>query len=349
MKPGISLIDLARKIEANREMKHDLIADTLAVEMIVDDEKVPQLSIQGQAAPFGILPTAHDQIAGRLEIPVKYYQRMRAEAPALLAENANHWFRNAPAKRMIRTLGGDVRALLSNRYQRIENEEIAEVALPALQAIPDVKIVSAEITDRRMYIQAVAPRTRREVKVGDVVEAGVIISNSEIGLGSVSVLPMIRRLACLNGMVIADRKFVARHVGRQIDDNEALWAEDTRRADDRAVLLKVRDMVAAAVNDVMFAETVNRMSAVTELRVTGDPAAAVEVLAKKIGATDAERGGILRSLIEGGDLTGWGLLNAVTHQAHTAKDYDRSVEFERAGGAVLNLSRSEWREVLEAA
>lgn len=67
------------------------------------------------------------------------------------------------------------------------------------------------------------------------------------------------------------------------------------------------------------------------------------------GATDQEAKGILQSLIEGADLSAWGMLNAVTAQAHTATNYDRSVELETAGGALLDLAPNQWREILEAA
>jgi len=108
-------------------------------------------------------------------------------------------------------------------------------------------------------------------------------------------------------------------------------------------------MVKAAVDEVRFGETVGRMANLTEAKVKGDPVKAVEVLAKKVGAAEFERGGILKSLIEGGDLSAWGLLNAVTHQAHGAASYDRSMDFVAAGGALLTLPKSDWREILEAA
>ena len=273
---------------------------------------------------------------------------MLAEEPELLTDNVNTWLAAADDKRMVRTLNGDVRAVLSNRYNRIENEEIAEAALPVLAELPDVKIVSSEITERRMYIQAVVPGVTGEVKVGDPVQAGVIISNSEIGYGSVSVSALIYRLVCLNGMKTKD-VFRKNHVGRQIDDNSELWADDTRQADDRAVLLKVRDMVKAAVDETAFKARLIQMSELTEKSVTGSPEKAVEVLAKKVGASEGEKSGILRSLIEGGDLSAWGMLNAVTAQAHTVESYDRSVEFEEAGGQLLELPKSEWTEILEAA
>lgn len=350
MKTGISIVDLAKKITANQDLKHDLIADTAQTPMLVSEDRKPYLVIPGAAGgQYPILPVAHDQIASRLSIPAKYYGRMQADAPHLLADNVNHWFKANPEKRMLRTLGGDLRAFLSNRYNRIENEEIAEVVLPILAELPEVRFVSAEITDSRMYIQAVTPRLQGEVKVGDTVQAGIIISNSEVGLGAVSIKPIIYRLACLNGMVIDDGRFRANHVGARIDNTEALWSDEARKADDRAILLKVRDVERATLSEAVFSKNIERLRGLTEFSVKGDPAKAVEVLAKKVGATEAERGGILRSLIEGGDLSGWGLLNAITHQAHTASDYDRSIEFEKMGGALIDLPKRDWTEILEAA
>jgi hypothetical protein len=346
MLKGLSLSELAQRIEGLKTQKKDFIADTASVEMR-PSETGTSLVIPSQQ-PLAIRPTAHNQIANRLGIPVKYYDRMLADQPELLAQNVNTWFHANPEKRMVRVLKDNVRAFLSNQYQRIENEEIAEVALPVLLDIPQVQIVSCEVTERRMYIQAVSPRVQGEVKVGDVVQAGVVISNSEIGFGAVSVTPMVYRLRCLNGMILPDQRFSARHVGRKIEDNEALWADDTKKADDRAILLKVRDMVRNAVGEIEFGKVVAKMQGMTEAKIVGNPAAAVEVLAQKIGANETETGGILRSLIEGGDLSKWGVLNAVTAQAHDATDYDRAVDFEKLGGQLLELPQAEWKQVLEA-
>jgi len=347
MKTGISLTALAQKIEAQRDLKHDLIVPTTQASVETSADRVSSLIVPGQGS-FPILPLAHRQIAVHTGIPAQYYDRMQIEQPALLASNINTWFKAKPANRMVRTLGGDMRAFLSDRYQRIENEEIAEAALPVLMDLPGVKIVSSEVTERRLYIHAVVPTVTGEVKRGDVVEAGVIISNSEVGLGSVSVAGLIWRLVCLNGMKTSDA-YRRNHVGRKVEDNEALWADDTRKADDRAVLLKVRDMVRAAVDETNFRVQLSKLQGLTEGKIVGSPERAIEVLAKKVGATDGERGGILRSLIEGGDLSRWGIVNAITHQAHTVESYDRAVEFEGMGGRLVDLPVTEWKEILEAA
>jgi hypothetical protein len=347
MLKGLSLTELAQRIEGLKTQKQDFIADTSSVEMKPAPTTGTSLVIPGQQ-PLAIRPTAHRQIATRLGIPAPYYDRMEKEQPALLCENVNTWLHKQPEKRMIRTLNQNVRAFLSNSYQRIENEEIAEVALPVLFDIKDVQIVSCEVTEKRMYIQAVSPRVQGEVSVGDVVQAGVVISNSEVGFGAVSVTPLVYRLRCKNGMILPDQRFSARHVGRKIEDNESLWADDTKKADDRAVLLKVRDMVRAAVGDIEFGKVVAKMQGLTEAKIEGNPVAAIEVLSQKLGTNESETGGILKSLIEGGDLSKWGILNAVTAQGHTASDYDRAVEFEKMGGQLLDLPATEWKQVLEA-
>ncbi len=321
--------------------------------MTIDSDKVAKFEIQngdGREA-YPMRPLAHDQVGAFLGVPAKYYDRMLTDAPQLLADNVNTWLERSNDRRMVRTLNGDMRAFLSDKYARVENEEIAEAVLPVLlEQAPQLKIVSCQITERRLYIQATTERVVGEVRKGDVVQAGVIISNSEVGLGAVSVRPMIYRLACLNGMILPDAKFTARHVGRRIDMSEdlnAMFSDEAKRADDHALLLKARDVVRGSMDEALFGKTLERMKALTEGRIEGDPNKSVEVLAQKIGVTEGERGGILRALIEGGDTSAWGLLNAVTAQAHTG-NYDRAVEFEAAGGALLNLNRSDWKEILTA-
>jgi Domain of unknown function (DUF932) len=348
MMKGITLTELAQKIEANKAEKKDFLAPTTGIKMLTEGQDVPQILIPDQGH-FPLQPVAHTQISEYLGIPARYYDKMKADAPALLAENVNTWMAKRGDTRMVRTLRGNARAFLSNSYNRIENDEIAEVALPILLNIPGIEVVSAEVTERRMYIQATTSRIQGEVKKGDVVQAGVVISNSEVGYGAASVAAMDWRLWCLNG-AIAAQKFRAYHVGRRIEDNAALWSQETLRADDRAVLLKVKDMVKAAVDEVEFTKRLGRMKELAgEAKVTGDPSAVVKVLAQKVGASDTEQGSILRSLIEGGDLSAWGLINAVTAQAHTARSYDRAVEFETAGGALIDLPNNEWKRMLEAA
>jgi len=354
---GLGLKELAEKIESQHQHKLDMVADTRQLEMVRVGDAGGQM-LDTPEGRFTVRGVAHNQIATHTGIPRQYYDTMQKDAPQLLATNVNEWFRLNPARRMVRAMqtgaaSPGVRAFLSDRYQRIEHEEIAETVLPVLLDVPGIQVVSSEVTERKLYIHAVTSRIQREVKVGDVVEAGVVIQNSEVGLGSVSVQPLVWRLICLNGMKVPDGGFKRHHVGRRVAEDEQLdqvWADDTRRSDDRTVQLKVRDTVRLALDEVRFGKRVEQMRQLADgsAKVTGDPVKAIEVLSKRHGISEGERPSILRSLIDGGDLSAWGVLNAVTAQAHGSA-YDRAVEFEAMGGELLAMPASEWRPILEAA
>lgn len=357
MLKGISLTDLAAKIEANREAKRDFIVDTSKALVAASTDGAITMLEPSTGEVFPVQKHPLRQIAAHTEIPAKYFERMLADAPDLAATNVNEWFRKYPAKRMVRTMHRAERAFLSDRYQRIENDRIAEVALPVLADFPDIRIASCEVTDSRLYIQAVVPSLQGEVvgkggrAVGDLMQAGVVISNSEVGLGRVDIAELDFRLRCLNGMV-GESLFKRTHVGRQATEEgeaENIWADDTRRADDGVLMLKVRDMVRAALDGARFRARVERMNGLASAEVSGDPTKAIGELGAILPLTEGDRGGILKSLIAGGDLSAWGLLNAVTHQAHATASYDRAVEFEQMGGRLLNLPAGEWKRVLEAA
>jgi len=61
------------------------------------------------------------------------------------------------------------------------------------------------------------------------------------------------------------------------------------------------------------------------------------------------RGGVLRHLIEGGDMSRWGIANAVTRQSQDVDSYDRATDLERAGGQIIELSQRDWNEIATAA
>jgi hypothetical protein len=337
MKTGKTLSQLAAEIERQAAAKVDYVADTRNLEMINTAEGA-QLAMQnGTLHTMQVGPLAHRQIGERLGIPAKYYDRMLADAPDLLMSNVNNWFKQEPEKRLIRTLDGRARAFLSDRYQRIDNHHVAEIALPALLNVDGLEIMSAEITESRLYIKAVTHSITGKVesrRVGDLVEAGVMISNSEVGLGAVNVMPFFNFLVCTNGMV---------------RNKEGMRSAHTRAVLDRGVLLKVRDAIAAAMNEVNFNEAIQLMNAATTQQINGDPVKAIEVLSNDFGIDKGERTGILRHLIEGGDLSRYGLMNAVTRTAADLESYDRATEFETLGGRILDLPAANWSRIAEAA
>jgi hypothetical protein len=354
MKSGRSLVSLAQELERQLHSKKDLIVPSTLVRHATDDRGETRLVIEEGGGPvrYGVTPLARRQLAEKLKIPYAYFERMREDQPALLDRNVNTWLQSEEERRMLRTLDGQVRAVLSDRYRRLDNFDLAESVLPILQQLPEVRFESVELTETRMYLKCITPRLKYEMAPGDVVQAGVVISNSEVGHGTLSVQPLLFRLVCSNGLIAADRSLKKTHVGRALgseDEGITVYQDDTLRADDKAFFLKVRDVVQAAVSEATFRQTAQKLQKTLAIPLVGDPVKTVEVLAQRYTLNESERAGVLRHLIAEGQLSGYGLVNAVTHYSQEVEDYDRATEFEALGGRLIDLPANEWKGLAEAA
>lgn len=360
MKQGKNIVELAEELQRRAEAKVDYVAPTKKVHMVPTAEAEGQFAKQklivenGSNHEYDLTDHAHRQIGTWANVPAKYYDKMRNEAPHLLAGNINHWLLNSSDNRMVRTLDGEARAFLSDRYRRIDNEDVAEMVLPVLLDSGNFsKIISTDVTPSKLYIKALFPKIEGEVTVGDQVQAGVIISNSEIGTGSLSVQPMIYRLVCSNGMVSQDHGLSRYHVGRRVagdgDNAFEIFQSETIQADDKALMLKIRDIVKACSQRDIFEAIVHKMREATQSELVSSPTAAVEVLSKSYALHDGEKQSVLEELIRGRDYSRYGMLNAVTATANTHQSYDRATELEAMGGRILDLNPRDWETIAVAA
>jgi len=347
MKKGKSLSDLAIELERQQTAKRDFVADTRKLSMN-PESNILELDMESDVLNLNMNRHAHQQVASWAKIPQKYYDMMPAD---LRATNVNHWLQETSAKRMVRTLDGNCRAFLSDRYRCLDNFELASSVLPVLSEVEDMRVESCELTDRRMYIKALFPKLETEISVGDVVQSGVVISNSEIGDGSLRVEPLIYRLVCSNGMIsnMSQKKY---HVGKSLGQDEAaheIFRGETIEADDRAFWMKIQDTVRASVNQAQFEGIVEEMRRTMGMAIETDPITVVERMKKPFGFTESESNGVLTHLIQGGDLNAFGVLNAITRTAQDIESYDRATEFERIGGKIIELSPNEWHNISKAA
>lgn len=364
MKAGLSLTELAHEIERRAAAKADFIAPTGKMEMVAAGPKTQLVLQNGDARAFDVNAIAHQQIAEYAGIPKPYYDRMLADDPSLLARNVNRWVHDEQKKdekRLVRTIDGSVRALLSNKYRPLENEDLAEAVLPVLMDL-DLMIISSQITDRRFYIKAVDRRIEKDIPTGkkmgdgghtifDTVSPGIVIANSEVGHGALSIETSIWTKACTNLATMGTtlRKY---HTGTRAvlsDEVYALLSDSTKKATDAATWGQVRDLVKAAFDEARFTDLSKKLAVASEDKIeTAEVVEVVERFGRKFNVNEGERKGILARLIEGGDFTRYGLHSAVTRHSADVEDYDRATEFERMGGQIIELPKSQWQEVLAA-
>jgi hypothetical protein len=349
MKTGRTLQEMAAELDRQSKAKRDFVVSAGAMRMENGAEIFSLArSLDGgtrEAEPFGMSDLFHRQMGASLGIPAKYYDKMRAEYPDLLVQNVNGWFERAPSRHTIRTLDGTARAFLSDRYRRIDNYDIAKAALPVIGEMQDARVESCEVTDNRMYVKVVNPRLEAEVSKGDIVQAGIMISNSEVGLGSVTVMPLVYRLVCLNGMIVNDcgqRKY---HIGREVEESWELFSDAALEAEDNAFMLKLADIVRTAVDEAKFGMVVDKLRQAAQIRITGHVPEVVELTARQYGFTKTEETDILQHLISGGDLSLYGLSGAVTRASQDAADYDRATALESVGWQIATMPADTWRAV----
>lgn len=382
MKTELSLQELAAELQRRSTAKKDYIAPQgqLAAK-VVDGDVV----VDGLSTDMPLTDHAHGQLSSALSIPKPYYDRMRAAEPKLLAANINTWLHadndttnralrtadgesTAPRDRklMVRTLDDKVRAFLSPRYRPLDNDDLAGPVLQTLIRL-DAKVMSAALTEQRMYIKAILPQFSDELPAGlewgvghhifaanetRRVVAAIVVQNSDVGASSLRIEPSVYTALCTNLAILKEAAMRKYHVGRvnSADVDYSLLRDDTRRATDQAFFLTVRDTLEHALTAERFAAAVEQIRTAGNRTIEStDLPKVVEVTAKRLALPDATQNDILSWLAKGGQINQYGLSSAITRAAQDVDSYELATDMERAGGEVLAWSEGEFVEISKAA
>ena len=366
MKVGRDLQELAREVMRQAESKRDFLASTENVGLKPIERGMALVLPEKGEFPVGDI--AHDQIAQHVDIPRKYYDRMRDEDPELLVENVDHWFKKQPAVRLNRTLDGRVRAFLSDKFMPFDNYDFAAAALPILSQ-RKLDVMSCEVTERRLYIKAVDQQLFRDVPVGhrmgdgthrifDTCAPAIILSNSEVGFGRLVIETGVYTSGCTNLALFAKGGMRRTHVGARhklldnvdVEDLDEILSDQAKQKMMEALWLQARDVIGSAFDTGTMTKRIEQME-VAAGRMIPEKAVekVMEIVQKQHGLSDGERGSVFEHLIAGGNLSQYGLHAAVTRAAADVDNYDRATELEYLGGRVLELPANQWKELAEAA
>jgi len=346
MKTGLSLVEMATELERQSKAKKDYQITNARVGML-EDGSIGLKTTDSGMMELGVSEYAHGQIAAYTDIPKKYYDRMLENHPRLLAANVNTWLHKKEGRRLVRTLDGRCRAFLSDKYRIIDNFAVASMVLPMLS---ELNIESCNVDENSMYIKAFSPKLMTEVRVGDKVQWGVIISNGEVGNQTLTIAPMSYRLVCSNGMVMNDFGMKRRHIGGRsndeiIDAEYSILSDDTIKAENNVIMRKVRDVLKASLSESKAQEMTNVMRQAANVPIVAKSIPEViEVVSTDFGFNEDESEGILNHLIKGGDLTKFGIAQAISRQAEDLESYDRATDFEKLSFKAMIASDSVWEK-----
>jgi len=264
----------------------------------------------GAGKTYSLSEVATSQLCQKLEVQVKYYRRPPDEMKAMAA-NYDIGRLNGHSY-LLRGKAQWIRAFLSSEYVVYNNSEIAET-VQGLLGNGARTMKSAVLEETHMFLKIISE------EIWDVdsgLKAGIMIGNSEVGMGSVSVEPFVFRKPCTNDLIVSqETSFRHAHIH--------LTAYELTRRMAEAVSEGFR--VASSVLDT-FLKT-------REVKVV-DPLEVIRKIAEERKFSQKLTDEVVSSYLVEPEANWFGVINSFTNAAQKLGPLQR-IEMERFAGTLL--------------
>lgn len=292
--------------------------------------------------------TLHDnaigQLADRMGIPQRYLRGLASGEPwakqlaATFLNEHSGWTQRSRV--LVRTVGKQVRGVLSDSYRRLNSVEIL-TAFVQEAADQGAVISDAYMNDTKIWAETILPTplTVPTAKNGDVVIfAGARFSTSDYGDGAVDMRAFLLNGACLNGMV---RESVMKqvHLGSKLPDNLQL-SQQTYELDTKTTVSAVRDLTKGLFSKDNLMKKAIEIQGASEIDV--DFEHELKRLTRDGGLLKQEGKEVEKILMRNdpedgvqGGATLWKLTQAITAHARELSP-ERSRELHELSGQLLN-------------
>lgn len=293
---------------------------------------------------FSLHANAIGQLADRMGIPQRYLRTLAGGAEwqiALAATMLNeHSGWTQRSRVLVRTVGTQVRGVLSDSYRRLNSVEILTAFVQEASQHGAV-ISDAYMNDTKVWAETILPQPLviPTAKNGDVVIfAGARFSTSDYGDGAVDMRSFLLNGACLNGMV---RESVMKtvHLGSKLPDTIAL-SQKTYELDTQTTVSAVRDLTRGLFLPENIKEKAYEIQGASEIEV--DLEKEVKKLTSNGSLLKAEGQEVEKLLMKNdpndgvqGGSTLWKLTQAITAHARTLTP-ERSRELHEISGQLMN-------------
>jgi hypothetical protein len=270
----------------------------------------------------------------------------------------SYWFKENNTKYLLRSFvdkeeqTGVARALLSDRFKIIDNYDVMLAVLDAVRESGmnlQVDDDGCDITEKRMYMRFICPEI--EINAPELLKnyhldsnlvtnhgvvSGFVISNSEVGLGTLSIAPRAKVLACKNGMIKTDERFARTHLGGKVEEYKQIeWSEETRQKNYELIIAQVKDAIKAYTNKDFLGNWVSDLI-LKGTKPLEHPLDCIKNVSSALKISEAKEKDILNFFIKSADFTGFGVTQSITLFAHTKADADEQYELEKAAVSVLD-------------
>ena len=201
-----TLENVFQRVDAMFQTCHDRLVPVADISF----DNLDTIKIASSVHP--LKPIAQRSIAWRLGIPYNY---LRKCPPEIQSVQMNYWIEHEKNEQLFARFDrNSVRAIFTPKYKPVDNMDVI-LEIYGMGYRPETQ-VQCHLDDLLMSLSIMDGEKVFEIN-GDRFRPGVSISNSEVGLASLSISAFILRLICTNGLVSKTELSASyRHVSTKI-------------------------------------------------------------------------------------------------------------------------------------
>ena len=312
--------------------------------VITFNDEGGKLSMNMPDGVFSLHDNAIGQLADRMAIPQRYLRNLAGGEPwarqlaATVLNEHSGWTERSRV--LVRTVGQQVRGVLSDSYRRLNSVEIL-TAFVQEAAGQGAVISDAYMNDTKVWAETILPQPLvvPTANNGDVIIfAGARFSTSDYGDGAVDMRAFLLNGVCLNGMV---RESVMKqvHLGSKLPDNLAI-SQRTYELDTQTTVSAIRDLTKGLFSREALERKAYEIQGASEIEV--DFESEIHKLVKSSALQKQEGKEVEKLLMKNdpedgvqGGATLWKLTQAITAHARELSP-ERSRELHEISGALMN-------------
>ena len=301
----------------------------------------PAITVEAGGTAMTVHKHALAQMSTKAGIPGHYLTEL-VSAPEpwkheLAARTLNdHFGRSelATSRHLVRAVGGQVRAVLSDKFRRLDSRPLLEAfseECNALGAVP----VEGTASDTRVALKAYLPMVFEPV-ANEVMCLGVEWSNSDFGAGKHALRGFIFRLWCANGCTMEDAMSQVHLGGRLAETIE--FSSRTYELDTRTSVSALRDVVRGVLGPKGVDQLLTTIKQADEKKVEWKNVSTL--LGKKLLKEELKA---VKDAFESDDCINmpaeksiWRVSNAISWIAGKVEDEDRKLDLQRVAGLVIH-------------
>lgn len=304
-----------------------------------------------ETTSFRLCPVAHENLQELCDIGRYYRNLLSLPSKELWALNVNQWLPKV-SRRTVRIYDGDyadhlgmrsigsVRCLKSSHYRVLDNEDLLTALLPQFEK-RGLQVLTSNLSERHMVIKAVSPKMVSDVpEIGDRVQAGIAVGNSEVGEGSLWITEFDYVLSCTNGMVGVKESKWSHRSGKSGDEDTQFnrYSKDTQEKTNDAFWSQVTDDIDHIFDEDRFAVRLKRYgNAAGDVISHDQEEGVIRVVCSNFGIPRGDVDKVLRHYHRGNQENRWGVAQAVTRYAQEdVSDFDFSTDLEAAGRKIVD-------------